>query len=432
MWRNTATKLDLRRSIVRVLALALAIVASMLAAYAYGRSQSPASLSGENQESVRLYAEALKEVEDDFVDQEAVDPKEQTYGAIQGMIESLGDEGHTRFLTPEEVDSNRRGLSGKYVGIGVQLENREEEVVVSAPIDGSPADEAGVKTGDVIVAVNGESVEGKDVSEIAEKVRGPEGSPVELTVRRGEEDQSFDLEREELAVETASWNLIPGTDVAHLRLASFPQDAAEALRSAMDEATKAGAKRFVLDLRDNPGGQVDQAVAVAELFLGPDEVVYVRRDASGDKDEVRTSDDAEPTDTPVVVLTNGGTASSAEIVAGALRDNGRAEVVGGTTFGTGTVLAERTLSDGSAILLGIAEWLTPNGDFIRESGIEPDVEAELAEGQEPLIPDEQEEMSREEILGADAQLERALEALEGPPRDEPPPPQATGATAGDA
>ena len=420
---------------MRVLALVIVILTLMSAAYAYGRSQSPASLSRENQESVKLYAEALKEVEDDYVDQEGVDPKKQTYGAIQGMIDSLGDEGHTRFLTPEEVESNRQGLSGKYVGIGVQLENREEEVVVSAPIDGSPADEAGVKTGDVIVAVDGEVVEGEDVSEIAEKVRGPEGSPVELTVRRGEEDQSFELEREELAVETASWNRIPGTDVAHLRLTSFSQDAAEGLRAAMDEAKADGAERFILDLRDNPGGQVDQAIAVAEMFLGPDEVVYVRRDASGEKDEVRTSDDAAPTDAEVVVLTNGGTASSAEIVAGALRDNGRAEVVGETTFGTGTVLAERTLSDGSAILLGIAEWLTPNGDFIRESGIEPDIEAKLAEGQEPLIPGEEKEMTREEILDGDAQLSRAFEALEGAPQEAPQEtvsPQALRAPAGGA
>lgn len=431
VWRNTVTKLDLRRSVVRVLALVAVILTLMLAAYAYGRSESPASLSGQNQESVRLYAEALKEVEDDYVDQGAVDPRKQTYGAIQGMIESLGDERHSRFLTPEEVDSNRQGLSGKYVGVGIQLENREKEVVVSAPIDGSPADEAGVKTGDVIIAVDGKGVEGEDVAQIAEKVRGPEGSPVELTVRRGEAEQSFNLEREELAVETASWNLIPETDVAHVRLASFSQDAAEELRSAVDEAREAGAERFVLDLRDNPGGQVDQAIAVAEIFLGPDEVVYVRRDASGDKDEVRTSEDAQPIDAPVVVLTNGGTASSAEIVAGALRDNGRAEVVGETTFGTGTVLAERTLSDGSAILLGIAEWLTPNGDFIRESGIKPDVEAKLAEGQEPLIPGKEREMTREEIVGADAQLARALEALGGiAPQDESP--KATRAPAGDA
>jgi carboxyl-terminal processing protease len=150
---------------------------------------------------------------------------------------------------------------------------------------------------------------------------------------------------------------------------------------------------------------------VAELFLDPEVVIYVRRDASGEEEEVRASDDAEPISSPVVVLTNGGTASSAEIVAGALRDNDRATVIGETTFGTGTVLAEQTLSDGSAILLGIAEWLTPNGDFIRESGIEPDVEAKLGEDQEPVVPEGVRDLSREEILAKDDQLRRAFEAV---------------------
>jgi carboxyl-terminal processing protease len=168
----------------------------------------------------------------------------------------------------------------------------------------------------------------------------------------------------------------------------------------------------VLDLRDNPGGQVDQALAVAEIFLGPDEVVYQRQDASGEREEIRTSEEADPIGEPVVVLINEGTASSAEIVAGALRDNGRAQLVGETTFGTGTVLAEKTLSDGSAILLGVAEWLTPDGDFIRESGISPDVRVELAEDGEPVTPQEIEDLERREALSRDAQLERALSILE--------------------
>jgi len=387
------------------------MIALALASYAFGRSQSPAGISEEDREAVSLYAEALDAVKDDYVDQDAVDPTRQTYGAIEGMLESLGDEGHTRFLTPEDVERNRRGLSGRYVGIGVQLENEEERVVVSAPIDGSPADEAGIMTGDVLVEVDGENVEGQDVAEIAGKVRGPEGSEVEITVRRGEEERDFDLEREELELQNASSALIPGTDVAHLRLSSFSANAADQLRAEIEEARGAGANRFVLDLRDNPGGQVEEAKAVAELFLDPDDVIYVRRDASGEEEEVRASDDAEPISSPVVVLTNGGTASSAEIVAGALRDNDRATVVGETTFGTGTVLAEQTLSDGSAILLGIAEWLTPSGDFIRESGIKPDVEARLGEGQEPVVPEGARDLSQEEILVQDAQLRRAFEAV---------------------
>ena len=411
MWRDTTTKLDRRRAILRVTVLLAIIAALVLGAYVYGRSQGPAGISEEDREAVSLYAEALDAVKDDYVDQGAVDPTRQTYAAIEGMLESLGDEGHTRFLTPEDVERNRRGLSGRYVGIGVQLENEDERVVVSAPIDGSPADEAGILTGDVLVEVDGENVEGQDAAEIAGKVRGPVGSEIEITVRRGEEERDFALEREELELQDASSALIPGTDVAHLRLASFSANAADQLRAEIEESREAGANRFVLDLRDNPGGQVEEAKAVAELFLDPEDVIYVRRDASGEEEEVRASDDAEPISSPVVVLTNGGTASSAEIVAGALRDNDRATVIGETTFGTGTVLAEQPLSDGSAILLGIAEWLTPNGDFIRESGIEPDVEVRLGESQESLVPEVARDLSREEILAQDDQLRRAFEAV---------------------
>jgi carboxyl-terminal processing protease len=385
-------------------------------AYLYGRSQSPAVLTDEDRESVALYAEALDLVKEDYVDQEAVDPREQTYGAIRGMIDSLGDDGHTRFLAPGEVEENRENLSGSYVGVGIRLDEEEDgRVVVTSPIDGSPAERAGVEPGDVIVAVDGESVEEKDTSEIAERVRGPEGSTVTLTVRREEKDRQrereLELERRAVEVEAATWVTIPETDAALVRLSSFSADAAEELRGALDEARGQGAKRFVLDLRDNPGGQVDQALGVSELFLEPGDVIYLRQEATGEPEEERAGEDADPIGEPVVVLINGGTASSAEIVAGALRDNGRAEIVGETTFGTGTVLAERTLRDGSAILLGVAEWLTPNGDFIRESGIEPDIESRPAEGDEPVFPEEAEGLSREEMFSRDAQLKRAFEAL---------------------
>jgi carboxyl-terminal processing protease len=405
-----------RRVLVRWLALAVLVLALVAGAYFFGRSQSPVSLSAEDRQSVELYAEALDTVREDYVDQGAVDPQRQTYGAIRGMLDSLGDKGHTRFLTPEEVEQNRESLSGTYVGVGIQLENEGGKVVVTSPIDGSPADEAGIETGDVIVEVNGRNVEGRDVSKIAERVRGPEGSEVSLTVRREvngrEREREFELERRELELDAASWTRLPGTDVAFLRLSSFSADAAEELRGAIEEAQADGAERFVLDLRDNPGGQVDQALAVAELFLGPNETVYLRQDASGKREEIKTSGDADPIDAPLAVLVNEGTASSAEIVAGALRDNGRAELVGRKTFGTGTVLAEKTLSDGSAILLGVAEWLTPNGDFIRESGISPDIRVALGEDGEPLTPDEAKDLSRREIFSRDAQLKRAVETLE--------------------
>src|SRR5918998_2775577 len=154
----------------RVVFWMLAFVALLLAtaygAYAYGRSQSPAALGDRDRESLALFAEALDTVRDDYVDREAIDPEKQTYGAIEGMLDTLGDEGHTRFLTPEEREENSNSLSGSYVGIGVTLESEDEDIVIDSPIEGSPADEAGVKPGDVVVAVDGESVRGEDLSEV--------------------------------------------------------------------------------------------------------------------------------------------------------------------------------------------------------------------------------------------------------------------------
>ncbi len=398
--------------VVRVMALVLVMLALMLAAFLYGRSQSPAGLPEQDRESVALFAEALNTVREDYVDREDVDASEQTYGAIRGMIDSLGDEGHTRFLTPEEVEASREAISSTYVGIGIRLQNKDEEVVIASSMVGSPAEEAGIESGDILIAVDGESVKPDEFKEIGDRVRGPEGTSVDLAVLRDEDEREFTVERAELEVPTSSWSIIPGTDIAHLRLSSFSENSASKLEGSISEAREAGAERFIFDLRENPGGLVSQAAEVAAQFLPAGDVVYIRRDADGNEEETAVPEDNEPLDAPLVVLVNEGSSSSAEIVAGAMRDNGRAEVVGETTFGTGTVLDEFTLSDGSAILLGIAEWLTPSGDSIRGSGIEPDIEVELEEEQEPRTPDETEGLTQEEIFEEDAQLERAFEVLQ--------------------
>jgi carboxyl-terminal processing protease len=413
VWRETQTKRDRRGTAARVLVLAVLLAATALGSFYLGRSQSPASLGEEDRESLALYAEALDTVRDDYVDQQALDPEKQTYGAIEGMLDTLGDKGHTRFLTPEERAQNEEGLSGTYVGIGVQLEAEGDEVVVATPIEGSPADRAGIRSGDVLMAVNGESVRGEDISEIVERVKGPEGTAVRLTVLRGEEERKFDLERAEIKSPVVSWALIEGTDVAHVFLSSFSDESARELRGAFEEARSAGARRFVLDLRNNPGGRLDQAVEMAGYFLEPGSVAYVRKEASDGREEVEVEGEPGLTDAPLAVLINEGSASSSEILAGALRDNGRATAIGKTTFGTGTVLSEFVLRDGSSILLGVAEWLTPKGDFIRETGIAPDVEVKLGEGAEPLAPQEVRNLSREEALARDAQLRRAFEDLRG-------------------
>jgi carboxyl-terminal processing protease len=413
VWKDTKTRRDRRNAVVRVLALVVVLLATALGAYMVGRSQSPATLNEKDRESLALYAEALDTVRNNYVDQKNIDAKKETYGAIEGMLKSLGDGGHTRFLTPKEREQNDQSLSGTYVGIGVQLEEKNGEVVVAAPIDGSPAEKAGISSDDVLLAVDGKSVRGDEVPEVVEKVKGPKGTSVELTVRHDGERRTYDLQRAEIDSPVASWALIPGTDVGLVLLSSFSDDSAQELQNAFEEAKAAGARRFILDLRNNPGGRLDQAVKMAGYFLEPESVVYIRKDASGEREEIKVEGDPESTEAPLAVLVDGGSASSAEILAGALRDNDRAPVVGETTFGTGTVLSEFVLKDGSSILLGVAEWLTPDGDFIRNTGIAPDVRVPLSEGTEPLTPDDVSGLSRQEILKKDAQLRTAYEKLEG-------------------
>ena len=412
MWKDTKTRPDRRNAVARVLFLVVLLLATALGSYMVGRSQSPATLDEADRESVALYAEALDAVRNNYVDQEDIDSKKATYGAIEGMLDTLEDEGHTRFLTPEEREQNDQSLSGTYVGIGVQLEAKNGEVVVTAPIDGSPAEKAGISSDDVLLAVDGESVRGDAVSEVVEKVKGPEGTKVELTVRHEGERREYDLRRAEINTPVVSWALIPGTHVALVLLSSFSDDSAQELENAFEEARAAGARSFILDLRNNPGGRLDQAVEMAGYFLEPESVVYIRKNASGEREEITVEGDSNSTDAPLAVLVNEGSASSSEILAGALRDNGRAPVIGETTFGTGTVLSEFVLRDGSSILLGVAEWLTPDGDFIRNTGITPDVMVPLGEETEPLTPDDTRGLSREEILERDAQLRTAYEKLQ--------------------
>jgi carboxyl-terminal processing protease len=395
-----------------VLVGVVVLLAVALGGFWVGRAQSPATLDAQDRESVALYAEALDVVRNNYVDQQDIDPKKETYGAIKGMLGTLGDNGHTRFLTPAERKQNDQSLSGTYVGIGVQLKKEKGEIVVAAPIQDSPADRAGITTDDVLVGVDGKSVRGDDVSEVVEKVKGPVGTEVELSVLRDGKKRTYDLRRTEIDSPAVSWAAIPDSDVAIVLLSSFSDDSAKELQDAFRKARAAGAERFVLDLRNNPGGELDQAVQMAGYFLKPGSVVYIREEASGKQEDIKVEGDPESTNAPLTVLVNGGSASSAEILAGALRDNGRATVIGETTYGTGTVLSEFVLRDGSSILLGVAEWLTPDGDFIRETGIEPDIKVPLHDGSEQITPDGVRDLSRGQILARDAQLREAYKKLQ--------------------
>jgi carboxyl-terminal processing protease len=279
--------------------------------------------------------------------------------------------------------------------------------------DGGPAEAAGIVPGDVIVAVDGRSTEGQSIDEVAGWVRGEAGTNVELTIRpdTGAAERTISMVRADVPIHPVSWTMVPGTTTGLIRLDQFSNGAADDVVEALKAARAAGATRIVLDLRGNPGGYVNEAVGVASQFLSKG-LVYIERNASDERTEHRVSPDGVATDLPLVVVVDGNTASSAEIVSGALQDAARAKIVGETTFGTGTVLGEFDLSDGSALRVGTVEWLTPSGRRIWHEGIAPDVPIALPDGVVPLSPDDVAKLTVATV-GAidDTQLAKALEVV---------------------
>lgn len=373
-----------------------------------------------------LLFEALDVIRREFVGRDGLDDRELTYGAISGLVDSLGDTGHTVFLTPEIRALEEESQTGTIVGIGALLGERDDRPVIVSVVSGGPASRAGLRSGDVILEVDGESVEDLPPAEIAPRVRGEEGTTVVITVLRPqtEETLEFSIVREEIRFPAVDWTMIPGTRVGLLRLIQFSDGAAEELRAARDAAVAAGAESLVLDLRSNPGGFVDEAVMIASLFLPAAETVYVRELADGQRIPViigegppldgRFAEWPEPTELPLAVLIDLGTASSAEIVSGGIGAAGRAELIGETTFGTGTVLREFPLSDGSAIRLAIERWLTPEGELIFDQGITPTIEVVHGPDERALEPDEVEALGAGGLATMeDAQLRRAIELLGG-------------------
>ncbi len=352
-------------------------------------------------------------VQNNFVDRQALDPTNLTYGAINGLIAALGDEGHTRFLTPEEMKDQQTSISGKFSGIGAHVGVKDGLPVVVAPFEGSPADKAGVKAGDIILEVDGQDVTTLPLDEVVDRIRGEEGTEVTIAVFRPDTNQSieFKIVRAEINIPAASWVMVPGTDAALVRLNQFSANLEDEVVKSIGEARAAGAKQLVVDVRNNPGGLLEQAIEVSSQFL-KDGNVLLQEDAKGNREVFPVKQGGIATDMPMVVLINRGSASAAEIFAGAVQDHKRGTVVGETTFGTGTVLRPYELDDGSGLLLGTSQWLTPNGRLIRKHGIEPDMLVDLPIGADLVAPIELRDMTQAELLKSeDTQLLKALELL---------------------
>jgi carboxyl-terminal processing protease len=331
------------------------------------------------------------------------------------MVEALGDTQHSTFLDPTDAAQYKSYIGGKLVGIGVELDFTSGRPVISDTIHDSPAEKAGIKAHDTILEINGQSTEGMTSSDASSLLRGNEGTKVSLTLQHQAEQKSFSVEltRTTIDIKPVTFGTLPN-HIEWIRINQFSVGATDGVKAALKDASANGAKGYVLDLRGNPGGLAAEAIGVTSQFLPEGKTVYMVQDRSGDQRAVKTLGKGLGLDLPMVVLVNEGSASSSEIVAASLRDNGRAEMMGEKTFGTGTILTPFQLDDGSIAVIGTQFWLTPKGVLAWHKGVEPDVAVAMPINGVDLEPVDDPRLSKAELDGStDDQLKAAYSELIG-------------------
>jgi len=338
-------------------------------------------------------------------------PQQRVYGAISGMVSSLGDP-YTTFLPPTENDVFEGNIEGEFGGVGMEIGKRDGVLTVISPLKDTPAESAGLQPGDRILAVDSSTTEDMSVQEVVQRIRGEVGTDVTLTVLSEGDRESRDVEitRSTIQVPTIETSQRDGTFI--ISLYNFSAKSAQLFEEALQKFRQSGEDNLVVDLRGNAGGFLQAAVDISSHFLPEGEVVV--RENYGDKRESRTHRSSGygtvPSSTDVAVLVDGGSASAAEIVGGALRDNGVARLVGGQTFGKGSVQELVELTEKTSLKLTVARWLTPDGVSISENGLTPDVVVG-ADGQEST--DNSVQSSDGEGESVDVQLNRAIELVTG-------------------
>lgn len=343
-----------------------------------------------------LYWELWDTLKEEYVERGNVSDEELFYGSLAGMAASLGDP-YTVFMDPEGSEDFADELLGTFQGIGCEVGMRDDLLTVIAPIDDSPAEKAGLLSGDKILAVDGESTMGLSVDAAVSKIRGEKGTKVVLSIYREKGDQNLEVEiiRDDIYIKSVSSEM-RADGLYLLEINSFNEDTLTLFNQAVREIEEKNPKGIILDLRNNPGGFLETSVDVAGEWI-EEGVVVSEAYSEGQKEEHKASGRARLKDYPTIVLVDGGSASASEIVAGALQDYNKAEILGEKTFGKGSVQSWHSLSDGSSIKITTAKWLTPNGNSINEQGITPDVAVEYT------LEDYE--------AGKDPQMEKAIEIL---------------------
>lgn len=342
----------------------------------------PARLSdGLTAEDLAVFFEVWDNVQEDF-DGELPTIEELNYAMIEGALDTLDDQ-YTRFLDPEMAQRERESLEGAYEGIGAFVRETDEGFIeITRPIDNQPAQQAGILSGDIIIGVDGEDIIGQSIDEVINKVRGPRGTEVRLLVVREGVDEPFEvlITRARVEIPIIETAMLEG-NIAYLHLTTFAAfNIDDAVEDEIGRLLAENPQALILDLRDNPGGFLDASVNIADLFLKEGVVLYERSN-NGNFDRTFESFDGDIAENiPMVVLVNQGSASASELVAGSLRDNDRAILIGSQTFGKGSVQQIRSISDGSELRVTIAKWYTPDDVNINDEGLTPDIVVELNDG----------------------------------------------------
>ncbi len=322
--------------------------------------------------------EAWQVVHERFVNQ-PVDEEAMMRGAISGMLDALGDP-HTSYMDPDQYSQLNSTLQGEYEGIGAEVDTSTKPLTIVSPFPGSPAEKAGLKPGDAVLAIDGKDVSSLDGNLVIRQIKGPAGSKVNLTIARPGQAETFDVEvtRAQINLPNQESRMLEG-NVAYIRLYTFSTDTARDLRTALRTLLKQNPKGLILDLRYNGGGFLNSSIDVASEFIKSG-VIVTEEYGDGSQEKLNAQGGGLATEIPLVVLVNEGTASASEIVAGAIQDYGRGQLVGVTTFGKGSVQLPVELKNNEGVIrVTIARWLTPNGRQINDVGLEPDVVVELTQ-----------------------------------------------------
>ena len=344
-----------------------------------------------------LFWEAYNKIQEKFVDREKIDIQEIIYGAISGMVNSL-DDPYTVFFPPEDTKKFKEDVSGVFEGVGMQIDIKKGQLQVVAPLEGTPAQKAGLRPGDKIIKVNDTLTAELTLDEVVSLIRGPRGTEVVLTIFRDgwDETKDFRIVRGVIEVPSLKWELMED-DIAYIKLYQFSKKALFDFTEAVFEISDSPAKKIILDLRNNPGGLLTVAQDIAGWFLENGDIVVIEDFRDREDIEYKAYGNGVFLDYKIVVLINKGSASGSEILAGALRDNRDILLIGEKSFGKGSVQELDELRGGSSLKITIAKWLTPKGELITETGLEPDVKVEMS------IEDYEEER--------DPQLDKAVEVI---------------------